>query len=317
MKNTPTPRTAARGPTGSEVATGPLPESGRSREATPIPHRIRMRRIFTNVRRPRVLVDTWIRAKWNAAETARTRNATSRVWRSTGATGIGAKLVRATRKIPNPRALIAEAAMCPPHDSQPLTNPLGPGSAARTYSYAPPAPPGRPAASPAYASPARNAPPPARATPVRVSGPAAAYVAPTRTKMAAPTIAPTAAIVTSKRPRSRVTRTRTPSPSSGVATGGHPGRDYLRLWRPQGFAFVADIAISSPREWNAVSTFSPVFAELWKNGASNASVAWRTCSSPNAAWSLRSFLFTANATGISPTVRNTDSIHESRSSRVS
>src|SRR3989304_1228946 len=209
MKNTPTPRTAARGPTGSEVATGPLPDSGRGREGTPIPHRIRMRGIFTNVRRPRVLVDTWIRGKWNAAETARTRNATSRVWRSTGATGIGAKLVRATRKIPNPRALIAEAAMCPPHDSQPLTNPLGPGSAARTYSYAPPAPPGRPAAAPArappappgrpaassaYASPARNATPPARATPVRVSGPAAAYVAPTRTKMAAPTIPPTAAI---------------------------------------------------------------------------------------------------------------------------
>src|SRR5467141_1771985 len=180
----------------------------------------------------------------------------------------------------------------------------------------------------------------ATANPAITSGPDTAYAAPTRRKIAAPTIAPRAAIVTSKSPRSRETWMRT-EPEAGAGTDTHERRRgrYLSLWRRGGRAirspkqlrddfedepvldydsdFDAPFAIRSPSVLKATSTFSPVFAELKKCGASNASVACLTCSSPNAAWSFRSLLLIANVTGISPTVRNTDSTHESRSSSVS
>jgi|SRR3990170_8010841 len=103
---------------------------------------------------------------------------------------------------------------------------------------------------------------PARTTLRRVSPPATVNVAPERRKIPAPTIAPTAAIVTSRRPRSLVTRTRTSSRTGeGDATGGERGKDYLSLcWRVYASGFVADFTIMEPREWNTVSTFSPVFA---------------------------------------------------------
>src|SRR5207245_3992687 len=201
----------------------------------------------------------------------------------------------------------------------------------------PPEASGRPDASSADAIPARAAMSAATPRLKRVSGPATAYAAPTRRKIAAPTIAPSAAIVMSNRPRSRVTRTRTEADAGPAPdTEGGEWAGYLSLWRCAGTVeqgsvksedlrvdygcdadFAAVFAIVSPSVRNTSSTFSPVFAELKKYGASKASVACFTCSSPNAAWSFRSILLIANATGISPTVRNTDSTHESRSSRVS
>src|SRR6266540_3577419 len=110
-------------------------------------------------------------------------------------------------------------AMCAPHESQPLRNPEGDGNALRTQTYAPPEASGRPEASSAYDIPASIATSAAIARLRRTNGPATVYVAPTSRKMAAPTMAPTAAIVTSKSPRSRVTRTRTePAPGPREAT---------------------------------------------------------------------------------------------------
>src|SRR2546427_1377508 len=126
-----------------------------------------------------------------------------------------------TRKMPRPRALSADAAMWPPHESQPLTNPLGAGNALLTQTYAPPEASGRPDASSAYAMPARAATSAATARLSKTRGPATEYAAPTRRKIAAPTIAPRAAIVMSNRPRSRVTRTRTEAdPGPGPDTEG-------------------------------------------------------------------------------------------------
>src|SRR2546422_9889609 len=133
-------------------------------------------------------------------------------------------------KIPRPRALNAEAVMCPPHESQPLRNPLGAGNALLTHTYAPPEASGRPDASSAYAIPARAAMTAAIARLKRMSGPATAYAAPTRRKIAAPTIAPSAAIVMSNRPRSRVTRTRTEA-DAGPAPDTE-GRSMGRLLKP-------------------------------------------------------------------------------------
>src|SRR5256712_1145120 len=111
--------------------------------------------------------------------------------------------------------------MWPPHESQPLTNPLGAGNALLTQTYAPPEASGRPDASSAYAMPARAATSAATARLSKTRGPATEYAAPTRRKIAAPTIAPRAAIVMSNRPRSRVTRTRTEAdPGPGPDTEG-------------------------------------------------------------------------------------------------
>src|SRR5438309_8734880 len=174
----------------------------------------------------------WTRAKCVIAERARTARATRLT-----STGFGPKnddgsdgRTSSTRKIPRPRALSADAAMWPPHESQPLTNPLGAGNALLTQTYAPPEASGRPDASSAYAMPARAATSAATARLSKTRGPATEYAAPTRRKIAAPTIAPRAAIVMSNRPRSRVTRTRTevdrgPAPDTG-------GRRLGRLLEP-------------------------------------------------------------------------------------
>src|SRR2546426_773960 len=133
----------------------------------------------------------------------------------------------AMKSTPRPRALKPEAAMWPPHDSHPLRKPLGEGNALRTQTYAPPEASGRPDASSAYAMPARAATNAATPRLARTRGPETVYAAPTSRKIAAPTIAPTAVIVTSNRPRSRVTRTRT-----DAAGGRGPdtrGRSIARL----------------------------------------------------------------------------------------
>src|SRR6266568_7717852 len=80
--------------------------------------------------------------------------------------------------------------------------------------------------------PARSATNVATPRLTRTSGPATVYVAPTSKKIAAPTIAPSAAIVTSNRPRSRVTRTRTePASFPRLATEPEKCAAYLSLWR--------------------------------------------------------------------------------------
>ncbi len=99
--------------------------------------------------------------------------------------------------------------MAPLQESQPLRNPLGGGRTDRTQAYAPPDASGRPEASSPYAMPPRSARSAANATLTTAHAADTRKVAPRSRKMAAPTMAPTAAIVTSKRPRSRVTRTRT------------------------------------------------------------------------------------------------------------
>src|SRR5206468_4234006 len=254
--------------------------------------------------RPSARMGRWTRAKCAIAERARTARATRLT-----SSGFGPKndassegRTSSTRKIPRPSALSADAAMWPPQESQPLTNPLGAGNALLTQTYAPPEASGRPEASSAYAMPARAATSAATARLSKTKGPATAYAAPTSRKIAAPTIAPTAAIVTSNRPRSRVTRTRTdPAGRPGPDTRGRSIARLLETMatpdREKVFArpmqrdvrsrheadFEAVFAIVSPSVRKTRSTLSPVFAELKKYGASNASVACFTCSSPNAA----------------------------------
>src|SRR3989454_54916 len=180
-------------------------------------------RIFPNVNRPSARMGRWTRAKCAIAESPRTARATRLT-----SSGFGPKnddssegRTSSTRKMPRPRALSADAAMWPPHESQPLTNPLGAGNALLTQTYAPPEASGRPDASSAYAMPARAATSAATARLSKTRGPATEYAAPTRRKIAAPTIAPRAAIVMSNRPRSRVTRTRTEAdPGPGPDTEG-------------------------------------------------------------------------------------------------
>src|SRR2546428_4323232 len=337
MKRTPAPSIKSSDETEAPTAK-PRGGPGWKTEMTPRTATRTISRILPNVNRPSARTGRWTRAKCAIAERARTARATRLT-----STGFGPKnddgsdgRTSSTRKIPRPRALSADAAMWPPQESQPLRNPLGAGNALLTQTYAPPEASGRPDASSAYAMPARAATSAATARLSKTRGPATAYAAPTRRKIAAPTIAPRAAIVMSNRPRSRVTRTRTEAdPEPGPDTEGRRMGRLLEAMavgryradarlqsgrRAAGYAdadFAAVFAIVSPSVRKTSSTFSPVFAELKKYGASNASVACFTCSSPNAAWSFRSVLLIANATGISPTVPNTDSTHESRSSSVS
>src|SRR5207245_7776284 len=108
------------------------------------------------------------------------RARTARATRPTS-TGFGPKKdassegrTSSTRKIPRPSALSPAAAMWPPQESQPLTNPLGAGSALLTHTYAPPEASGRPDASSAYAMPARAATSAATARLTRTRGPGTA-----------------------------------------------------------------------------------------------------------------------------------------------
>src|SRR6266545_6920880 len=230
MKRTPAPRTRSREFGGAAGGSG---FAGRT-DASPSAARTTMRRTFARVSRPRARTGKWMRAKWRMAERPRTASATIPTWIGFGpkndSTLNGAMSSR--RDTPSPSAPSDVAAMCAPHDSQPLRNPAGEGSALRTHTYVPPEASGRPDASSAYDIPASITTSAAIARLTRTNGPATVYVAPTSRKIAAPTIDPTAAIVTSKSPRSRVTRTRTePAPGPREATGGGESRGYLSLWR--------------------------------------------------------------------------------------
>src|SRR5256712_12230721 len=222
MKRTPAPSIKSSDETEAPTAK-PRGGPGWKTEMTPRTATRTISRILPNVNRPSARTGRWTRAKCAIAERARTARATRLT-----SSGFGPKnddssegRTSSTRKMPRPRALSADAAMWPPHESQPLTNPLGAGNALLTQTYAPPEASGRPDASSAYAMPARAATSAATARLSKTRGPATEYAAPTRRKIAAPTIAPRAAIVMSNRPRSRVTRTRTEAdPGPGPDTEG-------------------------------------------------------------------------------------------------
>src|SRR5439155_397638 len=225
MKRTPAPSIRSSEETGAPTAK-PRGGPGWKTETTPRTVTRTIKRIFANVNRPSARMGRWTRAKCAIAERARTARATRLT-----SSGFGPKndassegRTSSTRKIPRPSALSADAAMWPPQESQPLTNPLGAGNALLTQTYAPPEASGRPEASSAYAMPARAATSAATARLSKTKGPATAYAAPTRRKIAAPTIAPSAAIVMSNRPRSRVTRTRTEA-DRDFADGSEHGLD--------------------------------------------------------------------------------------------
>src|SRR2546428_1755033 len=210
MKSTPVPSMSSRDETGAPTAK-PRGGPGWSSDEPPGPARRTMRRPFPTVSRRGARTGKGTRAKCATAESARTASATRPTSRGFGPKNDARSEGRtnSTRNTPRPRALKPEAAMWPPHDSHPLRKPLGEGNALRTQTYAPPEASGRPDASSAYAMPARAATNAATPRLARTRGPETVYAAPTRRKIAAPTIAPTAAIVTSNRPRTRVTRTRT------------------------------------------------------------------------------------------------------------